>query len=490
MAVQPSSLVLVSALFVLACTGNDDLSRDRPEGPIKLLEYEAERGQALCVAISESAGRLAAGFSNDRVRLFSTEDGALVGEARGHRRGVTCLAFAPDGSQLVSAGPDRTVRVWATEPLSEQQVLEGAHEPLARVAFGPEGGSVLAVTVGGAIYSWSLPSGEPLLSKPGPVQRGVSNLDLSRHGSVLAWASDGGRLRTWDGKSGAKLGGYRIQDGLLVGTVAVDSTGKMVATNEVGSDRVEVWRMGKGLVCSAQDLGSPTRSLVFLGSRPLLAASSLAGVLHLIDVNDGAVLTQLDLPMGSVLRLQSSASGNLLAAAGPGRRILLWDVTRAVPAQELKRGQPLDSNPSVIPRAAVPDEGGLLDMSLLALPDYDPPELRGAPKPLLVDQFPADLRSLAGHSFRLRGFPLAASVEGEWVQTFLLSRFPPGCCFGSVPVMDEWVEVEAPPGTTSLIPDLRVEVQGVLEMGEIIGPTGFALSLYRMQAVSVDVIDG
>jgi len=76
------------------------------------------------------------------------------------------------------------------------------------------------------------------------------------------------------------------------------------------------------------------------------------------------------------------------------------------------------------------------------------------------------------------------------VQTFLLSRFPPGCCFGSVPVMDEWVEVEAPPGTTSLIPDLRVEVQGVLEMGEIIGPTGFALSLYRMQAVSVDVIDG
>jgi hypothetical protein len=41
-----------------------------------------------------------------------------------------------------------------------------------------------------------------------------------------------------------------------------------------------------------------------------------------------------------------------------------------------------------------------------------------------------------------------------------------------------------------LDPELRVEVQGVLEMGEIIGPAGFATSLYRMQAISLKPIDG
>jgi hypothetical protein len=369
-------------------------------------------------------------------------------------------------------------------------VLEGAHEPLARVAWRADGQAVQAVTVGGAMYAWSMPDGERLFFKPGPVQRGVSNLDLSRHGAVFAWAADGGNLRTWDGVTGDKLGGWRIQDGLLVGAVAVDPSGALVATNEVGSDKVEVWRMGEGHVSSAVELGSPSRSLVFLGERSILAASSLAGVLHLIDVEGGQVVEALDLPMGSVVRLNASASGNLLAAAGPGRRVLLWDVTPVSLAVGVQRGQPLDAPAVQNPPASFPDEGGLLDMALLALPDYDPPELRPDPEPMLKRQFPGAIRALDGHAFRLRGFPLAADVEGESVQTILLSRFPPGCCFGSVPVMDEWVEVEAPEGTRPLNPDLRVEVQGVLEVGEIIGPAGFASSLYRMQATSLELLDG
>ena len=49
------------------------------------------------------------------------------------------------------------------------------------------------------------------------------------------------------------------------------------------------------------------------------AAQKVFGVLHLIGVEGGQVVETLDLPMGSVLRLHASASGNLLAAAGPRR---------------------------------------------------------------------------------------------------------------------------------------------------------------------------
>jgi hypothetical protein len=484
----PSRFLVLIALLVSSCRegpGNDPTAES-----VLRVQYEAERGETLCVALCEEQGLLAAGFSNDRLRVFSTEDGALLEEARGHRRGITCLAFAPDGTRLVSAGPDRTVRIWSTRPLAQEQLLTGAHEPLARVAWLGDGQAVLAVTVGGAMYSWSVADGQRLFFKPGPVQRGVSNLDLSRHGAVFAWAADGGNLRTWDGVTGDKLGGWRIQDGLLVGAVAVDPSGALLATNEVGSDRVEVWRMGQGLVSSARGLGSPSRSLVFLGERSILAASSLAGVLHLIDVNGGRVVAQLDLPMGSVLRLHASVSGNLLAAAGPGRRVLLWDVMNVGPAGGLRRGQPLDAPAVQVSPATPPDDGGLLDMALLALADYDPPELRPGAEPYSDQRFPDTVRALQGRVFRLRGFPLAAAMDGDQVQTFLLSRFPPGCCFGSVPVMDEWVEVSAPAGVTSLDPELRVEVQGVLEMGEIIGPAGFATSLYRMQAISLKPIDG
>ncbi len=477
-------------LGMLACSCQQGPDNDAPAEPILRMQYEAERGEALCVALCEEESLLAAGFSNDRLRVFSTEDGTLQDEAIGHRRGITCVAFSPEGHHLVSAGPDRTVRIWTTRPLAEERVLEGAHEPLSRVAWRADGQAVQAVTVGGAMYAWSMPDGERLFFKPGPVQRGVSNLDLSRHGAVFAWAADGGNLRTWDGVSGDKLGGWRIQDGLLVGSVAVAPSGTLVATNEVGSDKVDVWRMGQGHVSSAVDLGSPSRSLAFLGGRSILAASSLAGVLHLIDVEGGQVVEALDLPMGSVVRLHASASGNLLATAGPGRRVLLWDVTSVGPAEGVERGQPLIAPVTVDDSASIPAEGGLLDMALLALSDYDPPELRADPEPFSKQQFPATIRALDGHAFRLRGFPLAADMEGEFARTILLSRFPPGCCFGSVPVMDEWVEVAAPKGTRSLNPDLRVEVEGVLEVGEIIGPAGFASSLYRMQATALELLDG
>ncbi len=472
------SLFIMAALG--ACAGS--------ERPQLLLQHEAERGEALCVAVSESKGLLAAGYSNDRLRLFSLETGELVSESKGHRRGVTCIAFRADGERIASAGPDRTVRVWSVDPLIEERVLTGAGEPLARVSW--NGHRVVAVTIGAAIVAWDEGQEQPSFFKPGPVQRGVSNLDLSMNGQTLAWSADGGNLRTWHTQTGTKRAGMRIESGLLMGAVAVGLGGQLVATTEVGTDLIEVWNMEDGLISQVRGLGSPARSMVFMGTRGLLAASSLAGALHLIDVASGRTLIDLALPMGSVPRLATSTSGNLLATAGPGRRVFAWNVNAVKVPPGLKRGMPLDS---VAPMQAQPvqfSEDGRLDLACLAIPDYDPPELRSPSEKFGIDRFPLNVQTLAGKEITAIGFPLAAALEGEEVKTFLLSRFPPGCCFGSIPVMDEWIEVQAPAGTSQLVPDYRVEVAGILEIGEQVGPAGFATSLYRMRASSVRVLDG
>ena len=70
-----------------------------------------------------------------------------------------------------------------------------------------------------------------------------------------------------------------------------------------------------------------------------------------------------------------------------------------------------------------------------------------------------------------------------------MTRYPPGCCFGALPVLDEWVQVTFPPGLE--LPadrDSVVEAEGRLEAGELLDPDGYAESLYRMDAEAVQVL--
>jgi hypothetical protein len=71
------------------------------------------------------------------------------------------------------------------------------------------------------------------------------------------------------------------------------------------------------------------------------------------------------------------------------------------------------------------------------------------------------------------------------VSSFLLSRFPPGCCFGALPFPDEWIAVTLTDPVAPLAADIPVEVTGTLEVGELLDGQGFVTSLYRMQGERV-----
>ena len=81
---------------------------------------------------------------------------------------------------------------------------------------------------------------------------------------------------------------------------------------------------------------------------------------------------------------------------------------------------------------------------------------------------------------RARGYLIPTELEDGRVRRGMLTRFPPGCCFGAVPVLDEWIAVtfveaiDRPPAGSAF------EVAGQLEVGEELDQDGRALSLYRM----------
>lgn len=131
--------------------------------------------------------------------------------------------------------------------------------------------------------------------------------------------------------------------------------------------------------------------------------------------------------------------------------------------------------------AGTPESPFAVPFERLSLPTYDAPPLRPDPRPLAAGDLPPEIAALDGKVVELTGFVLAVSADIAEVSGALLSRFPPGCCFGSIPVVDEWVDVVVAAGARGEFPrDGMVRAVGTFAAGEVLGPDGSVKSLYRL----------
>ena len=132
--------------------------------------------------------------------------------------------------------------------------------------------------------------------------------------------------------------------------------------------------------------------------------------------------------------------------------------------------------------AEITNDSGVVPLARLTFPEYDPPELRDDSNPLGVQEFPEGIRSLHDKVITVEGFVLVSSTNAEQINEILLSRFPPGCCFGAVPVVDEWIAVQMQPGVNlnRMSAYEPIQIRGRLAVGERLTPDGAVESLYRM----------
>ena len=179
--------------------------------------------------------------------------------------------------------------------------------------------------------------------------------------------------------------------------------------------------------------------------------------------------------------------------------VLLWTVLHARPAPGLAPGavprgasvdaRALDGGPSETTEPvtdSIPAPGASIPFERLEFPSYDPPSLRSDGDALAAADFPAPAGVLDGRDVRLEGFPLVVENQSDRVAAFLLTRFPPGCCFGALPVFDEWVHVTLPEPVRAADLPARARVRGRLEVGEELDDLGTVRSLYRLRAEDLE----
>ena len=121
------------------------------------------------------------------------------------------------------------------------------------------------------------------------------------------------------------------------GPVAVAFSGDSKSLASAGHWTVRLWDVGEGKQKVLIGFGSGIIQAVAVSSDGKMVASSAGSIVKLWDAATGkhkATLVQDGSPDSFVVRcMKFSADGKLLAAAGPGKTILLWDVASQIQVQ-------------------------------------------------------------------------------------------------------------------------------------------------------------
>jgi WD40 repeat protein len=285
-----------------------------------LMQVNCSSGEALFFQLCRYALALALallGISNG----FSQERAVL----RGPRTARPCFAFSPD-SKLVASAHDDSVILWNVGTGAEiLSWVPGRDEPVQAIAFHADGKTIATATL--KTIRVHDPNTGRLLSSQ------IVN-------SVKKWDVPAGKLRDAVDIAGGGL------------ALAFDSTGKLLATRDIGSPRegspdtaIRLWSVQSGKQLSELKGHQYPASLIVFCNDGKVTATASGKTIKLWEVSTGKELVAWNNLAGGVGGLAFSPDGkNLASASGwnildPGAAtspLKLWDVAKRSELASLK----------------------------------------------------------------------------------------------------------------------------------------------------------
>lgn len=178
--------------------------------------------------------------------------------------------------------------------------------------------------------------------------------------------------------------------------------------------------------------------------------------------------------------------------AEPLEKLTRFLLGRAAPAPATEPGAPPPPPPPSPEPPAVPADSPYKEVTFDTLaawhyeyPTTVPSDAEGLRR--LHERIPESIRKLDGTLAAVKGYMLPIDVDRDSVLSFLLVRFPFGCCYGRPPQMNEWIFVKMAPGKRAeFVSHIPVPVLGKLSVGDEF-EQGSVTSVYRMVADDVVV---
>ena len=104
-----------------------------------------------------------------------------------------------------------------------------------------------------------------------------------------------------------------------------------------------------------------------------------------------------------------------------------------------------------------------------------------------LEQIPSYVKTYDGRKVELEGYMVPLIMKDGLTTKFLLMANQASCCYGTVPQMNEWVEVDMPGKGVKDLMDVVIRVSGTFRVGENRTPKGLLSGIYRMDGEKLEV---
>jgi WD40 repeat protein/serine/threonine protein kinase len=243
--------------------------------------------------------------------------------------GVNATGSSGDASAVNATGSSGGA---LRSPLVEGSVnnpREGIDGAVLSVAFSPDGRTLAAAGESGLVCLWETATGELLRKLKGPKGE-VNQIAFHPEGRLIAAAGDDHIVWVWNAETGQRAAALHGHEQPL-DAVAFSPHGRLLATGGQDELTVRVWDTSDWTPLAVLETGRGC-SLAFDTQSQHLAIGGADGRIRIVSLADAKVtrvLNNLANHRGGVVAkvhaVAFSHDGALLAAAGPSRRVTVWN---------------------------------------------------------------------------------------------------------------------------------------------------------------------
>lgn len=218
------------------------------QGELRLIDLREASGNRLLERISDfltavkfspDGKRLAAGGSDNAIRIYDVAGGKQETLIEQHADWITDLAFSPDGEKIVSGSRDKSCRVFDARTGAMDSAYLESVEPVYAVAWSDDGARIFCAGRDRKIHAWNPVDGKTIVDVAGP------DCDILRMvaaaGQFFAAGADGS-VRVFSQKNLVEAGELgRFEDDAYA--LAVNPAKTQIAAG--GNDgTVRIWEIG------------------------------------------------------------------------------------------------------------------------------------------------------------------------------------------------------------------------------------------------------